>query len=235
MFDPVYLIITGLFAVISMIFSGKLKSKFAYYSQISLSNGLSGKQIAEKMLKDNGIYDVVVQSVAGHLTDHYDPSQKTVNLSENVYHNTSAAAAAVAAHEVGHALQHAQSYRWLQMRSNMVPLVNISSNVWIWVVMGGVFLINANFLGLGQMAILIGLGLLGLATLFSFVTLPVEYDASNRALQWMKEYNILQPNEFEAAEDSLNWAARTYLVAAIGSLATFVYFAMKFLGNAKRE
>ncbi len=234
MFDPIYMLITVVFSVTSMLISSKLKSKFAHYSTVYLANGLSGKQIAEKMLQDNGITDVVVESVSGHLTDHYNPGNKTVNLSESVYGGTSAASAAVAAHEVGHAVQHAQNYNWLQMRSNLVPLVNISSKMWIWVVMGGMFLMNASNFGLGQLIVFIGLGLLGIATLFSFITLPVEYDASKRALIWLKEYNILQPEEYDGAEDSLKWAARTYLVAAIGSLATFLYFAIKFLGNNRK-
>ncbi len=234
-FDPIYMVITGVFSVISLVVSNKLKSKFQFYSNTQLSNRMSGKEIAEKMLKDNGIFDVVVQSVSGHLTDHYNPVNKTVNLSENVYNSTSAASAAVASHEVGHAVQHATGYNWLMMRSKLVPIVNISSKFWIWIVMGGMFLMNANNFGLGQTVVLLGLGLLGIATLFSFITLPVEYDASNRALEWLKTKNMLLPEEYIGAEDSLKWAARTYLVAAIGSLATLVYFAMKFLGNNRKE
>ncbi|MFA9290614.1 MAG: zinc metallopeptidase [Solirubrobacteraceae bacterium] len=234
-FDPIYMVITGVFSVISLVVSNKLKSKFQFYSNTQLSNRMSGKEIAEKMLKDNGIFDVVVQSVSGHLTDHYNPVNKTVNLSENVYNSTSATSVAVASHEVGHAVQHATGYNWLMMRSKLVPIVNISSKFWIWIVMGGMFLMNANNFGLGQTVVLLGLGLLGIATLFSFITLPVEYDASNRALEWLKTKNMLLPEEYIGAEDSLKWAARTYLVAAIGSLATLVYFAMKFLGNNRKE
>jgi len=222
-FDPIYLIVIGVPFLLSLYVSSKLKSKFRHYSEVYLANGMSGKEIAEKMLSDNGIHDVKVVSVQGQLTDHYNPANKTVNLSEVVYHERNAAAAAVAAHECGHAVQHAKSYAWLQMRSKMVPAVNISSHLLQWVLMGGIVL----YFSSGNSIVLwIGIALFAVTTLFAFVTLPVEYDASNRALAWMKEKNMVMPNEYAGAQDSLKWAARTYLVAALGSLAQLLYFVM---------
>lgn len=221
--DSLYLIVIGVPMLLSMYISYQLKNKFKHYSKLHLANGMSGKEIAEKMLADNGIYDVKVISVAGQLTDHYNPMNKTVNLSEVVYHERNAAAAAVAAHECGHAVQHAKGYSWLQMRSKMVPMVNISSNLLQWVLMGGIVL----FMSSGNSTVLwIGIVLFAVTTLFAFVTLPVEYDASNRALAWLKEKNMVLPNEYAGAKDALSWAARTYLVAAIGSLAQLLYFVM---------
>lgn len=221
--DPIYLIVIGVPMLLSMYISYQLKSKFKHYSKVHLVNGMSGKEIAEKMLSDNGIHDVKVISTPGQLTDHYNPANKTVNLSEVVYHERNAAAAAVAAHECGHAVQHAKGYSWLQMRSKMVPMVNISSNLLQWVLMGGIILYASS----GITSVLwIGIVLFAITTAFAFVTLPVEYDASNRALAWLKERNMVQSNEYDGAKDALKWAARTYLVAAIGSLAQLLYFVM---------
>lgn len=222
-FDPIYLIVIGVPFLLSLYVSSKLKSKFRHYSKVYLANGMSGKEIAEKMLADNGIHDVKVVSVQGQLTDHYNPATKTVNLSEVVYHERNAAAAAVAAHECGHAVQHARAYHWLQMRSKMVPAVNISSHLLQWVLMGGILLYFSSGFSL---VLWIGIALFAVTTLFSFVTLPVEYDASNRALAWLKEKNMVLPNEYAGAEDALKWAARTYVVAALGSLAQLLYFVM---------
>ena len=211
---------------ISMYVQWRLKSKFEEYSQVGLSNGLSGKEIAEKMLRENGIMDVRVVSVEGRLTDHYNPQDKTVNLSPNVYHGRSVSAAAVASHECGHAVQHATAYAWLQVRSKLVPVLTISSRYMQWVILGGILLINTSIIPLA-----IGVGLFALTTLFSFITLPVEYDASNRALAWIDRNGIVTPREHEMAADALKWAARTYLVAAIGSLATLLYYVSILMGR----
>ena len=226
-----YLILGGAIAALSGFVSNKLKSKFAFYSKVHLQNGMSGKEIAEKMLADNGIRDVKVISVKGQLTDHYNPSNKTVNLSEVVYNQRNAASAAVAAHECGHAVQHAIAYSWLSMRSKLVPMVSISSKLSQWVIMGGLMLMATTSIG-GTIA-MIGLGLYAMQTLFSFITLPVEYDASNRALAWLEKENMVTAEELSGSKDALKWAARTYLVAAIGSLATLLYFAMRVLGNRR--
>jgi len=223
--DIGYLVIAGVFALISGLVSRKLKSKFEHYSNVHLRNGMSGAEIAEKMLADHGIRDVKVISTPGMLTDHYNPSNKTVNLSEGVYAQRNASAAAVAAHEVGHAVQHAQAYSWLQMRSKLVPVVSLASKYSMWVVMGGFMLMATTAIG-GTIA-WVGLAMYGMGTLFSFVTLPVEYDASNRALAWLKNKNMVSQEEYAGAEDALKWAARTYVVAAIGSLATLLYYAMR--------
>jgi len=221
--DPIYLIVVGVPMLLSMFVSSQLKNKFRHYSKVHLANGMSGKEIAEKMLADNGIHDVKVISTPGQLTDHYNPINKTVNLSEVVYHERNAAAAAVAAHECGHAVQHAKGYSWLQMRSKMVPVVSISSNLLQWVLMGGLILYATSQISI---VLWIGIALFAVTTVFAFVTLPVEYDASNRALAWLKERNMVMPNEYDGAKDALKWAARTYLVAAIGSLAQLLYFVM---------
>lgn len=226
-----YYIIAGLIFVVSLYVSNKLKSKFKHYSKVHLQNGMTGKEIAEKMLHDNGIYDVKVISTPGMLTDHYNPAKKTVNLSEGVYTQRNAAAAAVAAHECGHAVQHARAYGWLSMRSNLVPIVQVASQFSQWAIMGGIILMAMNMFGVGQTVLLVGIVLYGAGTLFSFITLPVEYDASKRALVWLETGNMLNSQEHKAAEDSLKWAARTYVVAAIGSLATLLYFLSMFLGN----
>jgi len=224
-----YYILIGLIALVSMSVSSKLKRKFKEYSQLHLSNGMSGAEVAEKMLHDHGIYDVRVISTPGRLTDHYNPKDKTVNLSEAVYAQRNAAAAAVAAHECGHAVQHAQAYTWLQMRSQMVPIVQVASGLSQWVIMGGLILSATSALGSSLM--LMGIILYGIVTAFTLVTLPVEYDASNRAIKWMEAKHIVNQQELAGAKDSLKWAARTYLVAAIGALATLAYFVLRFLGS----
>lgn len=206
----------------------RLQSKFDKYSKVHLRNGMSGAEIATKMLHDHGIYDVKVISTPGRLTDHYNPGDKTVNLSEAVYNQRNAAAAAVAAHEVGHAVQHATAYSWLTMRSKMVPMVNIASNLVQWVLIGGIVAIQAFN---NSTVLLIGIVLFAVTTAFSLITLPVEYDASNRALKWLKTKNMVSQEEYAGAEDSLKWAARTYLVAAISSIGTLLYYVMIFMGR----
>ncbi|MAC63986.1 MAG: hypothetical protein CMC02_04215 [Flavobacteriaceae bacterium] len=224
-----YYLIAGIMFIVSLYVSNKLKSKFKNYSKMHLQNGMSGKEIAEKMLRDNGIYDVKVISTPGMLSDHYNPNKKTVNLSEGVYSQRNAAAAAVAAHECGHAVQHAKSYSWLKMRSALVPVVSVASNLSQWVILAGLVLLYTSTLG--PTIFFIGIVLFGLGTLFSFITLPVEYDASNRALAWLETENMLTRQEHDAAQDSLKWAARTYVVAALGSLATLLYFVGIFMGS----
>lgn len=226
-----YYILIGAIALVSFIVSNRLKSKFNHYSKVHLQNGMSGAQIAEKMLQDHGIRDVKVVSTPGMLTDHYNPLNKTVNLSEGVYHQRNAAAAAVAAHECGHAVQHAQAYEWLTMRSQMVPVVNVASGLSMWVVMGGLILGAASGAGFGFYIAVAGLVLMAIATLFAFVTLPVEYDASKRALAWLRHNNMVTREEYAGSEDALKWAARTYVVAAIGALASLVYWAMQVFGS----
>nr|WP_124978823.1 zinc metallopeptidase [Nonlabens xiamenensis] len=222
-----YYLIGGLVMLVSMYVSNKLKSKFRHYSKLKLQNGMSGAEIAQQMLDDNGIHDVKVISVAGQLTDHYNPRDKTINLSEPVYSQRNAAAAAVAAHEVGHAVQHATAYNWLGMRSTLVPVVSVASKLSQWVIIGGIALMATT--AFGNWLLLIGIIMYGMGTLFAFVTLPVEYDASKRALAWLENNRMLTREEHEGAEDALKWAARTYLVAAIGSLATLLYFLSIFL------
>ncbi|MDP2068645.1 MAG: zinc metallopeptidase [Lutibacter sp.] len=227
-----FYILIGLISLVSWLVSQKLKNKFKYYSEVQLENGLSGREIAQKMLNDNGIYDVKIISTPGQLTDHYNPHNKTVNLSESVYEQRNAASACVAAHEVGHAVQHAQAYQWLQLRSTLVPAVNISSKFSQWLVIGGLILGAASGdSGIGFTIAVIGLAMMAVATLFSFITLPVEYDASNRALAWLKTNNMLTNREQDGAKDALTWAARTYLVAAIGSLAMLLYWGIAILGG----
>ena len=219
-----YYLLLLIFAGLSMFVSSRLKSKFKTYSKLQLRNGMSGAEIAEKMLSDQGIRDVKVVSVKGSLTDHYNPMKKTVNLSESVYNERNAAAAAVAAHECGHAVQHAQGYEWLKMRSLLVPVVSISSNLSMWVIIIGLGM----FGGTQNYTIAsIGVAMFALGTLFSFITLPVEYDASNRALAWLRRKNMVSQQELVASKDALKWAARTYVVAAIGSLATLIYLVMR--------
>ena len=226
-----YWIIILATAGFSMWVSGTLKRKFKKYSQQPLQSGMTGKEIAERMLTDHGIRDVKVISTPGHLSDHYNPRTKTVNLSEGVYSQRSAAAAAVAAHECGHAVQHATGYEWLQMRSTLVPMVSVASNLSMWVIFGGLAVTQT--LALGQTIALIGVGMFALGTLFSFITLPVEYDASRRALEWLQRKQIVTQREMAGAEDALKWAARTYVVAAIGSLATLIYLAFRVAGNGR--
>lgn len=224
-----YYIIAGVLFIVSMYVSNKLKSKFKKYSKVHLQNGMSGREIAERMLSDNGIHDVKVISTPGMLTDHYNPQKKTINLSEGVFTQRNAAAAAVAAHETGHAIQHAQAYSWLQLRSQLVPVVSVASRFSQWVIFGGLMLMMTT--AMGSTILLIGIILYGMGTLFSFVTLPVEYDASKRALVWLENENMLSSQEHDAAEDSLKWAARTYVVAAVGSLATLLYFLSIYMGR----
>ncbi len=219
-------VIFGLIALAGWLVQSKLKSKFKQYSKITLQNGMSGKEIAEKMLADHGITDVRVISVKGRLTDHYNPADKTVNLSEAVYNQRNAAAAAVAAHEVGHAVQHAQAYSWLQFRSKMVPTVNVTGKLAQFAILGGILLVNSF-----PQLLLLGIVFFAFSVLFTFVTLPVEYDASNRALAWLESAHMLAPNEYDGAKDALKWAARTYVVAAVGALATLFYYVMIYMGR----
>lgn len=225
-----YLIIFVIFMVLSLIVSKTLNSRIEQYSKIPLSSGMTGREVAEKMLRDNGIYDVRVTSVAGTLTDHYNPADKTVNLSAGVYSSNSIAAAAVAAHECGHAVQHATAYRWLNMRSRMVPMVQFGSQWAQWILLAGIVLLNfASFIG--QWVLLIGIVLFAVTTLFSIITLPVEYNASERAVEWLDSTGITSGQETVKAKDALKWAARTYLIAALSSLATLLYYIFIFLGR----
>src|SRR6478672_3945631 len=227
-----YYILLGAIALVSWLVGARLKSKFAHYSHLHLQNGMSGAEIAEKMLQDHGIRDVKVISTPGMLTDHYNPIDKTVNLSEGVYNQRNAAAAAIAAHECGHAVQHAHAYQWLTMRSKMVPVVNVSSSMSQWLIMGGLILgVASKGSSLGLYVAVMGLVLMAIATVFSFITLPVEYDASNRALAWLKNKNMVSQQEYAGAEDALKWAARTYVVAALGALASLLYWAFQILGR----
>ena len=221
-----YYILIGLIALVSFAVSSKLKSKFAEYSKVHLRNGMSGAEIATQMLQDHGIYDVKVISTPGQLTDHYNPADKTVNLSEGVYNQRNAAAAAVAAHECGHAVQHAVGYQWLTMRSQLVPIVNVASTYMQWILLAGILMIKTF-----PQLLLIGIIVFAATTLFSIVTLPVEYDASNRALAWLENKRMLNNQEYDAAKDALKWAARTYVVAAIGSIATLLYYVMIYMGR----
>jgi len=227
-----FYIIIGVISLLSWLVSNKLKKKFKHYSNLHLRNGMSGAEIAQKMLIDHGITDVKVISTPGMLTDHYNPKNKTVNLSEGVYNQRNAASAAVASHEVGHAVQHAKAYEWLQLRSKLVPTVSVTSKLSQWLVIGGIILGAASGnTGIGFIIAVIGLGFMALATIFSFITLPVEYDASNRALAWLKTNNIVSQDEYEGSQDALKWAARTYLVAALGSLAMLLYWGLQILGG----
>lgn len=226
-----YYVLIGAIALVSWLVSNQLKRKFAHYSKVQLRNGMSGREIAERMLADNGIYDVEVISVRGQLTDHYNPKNKTVNLSEAVYNQRNAAAAAVAAHEVGHAVQHATAYRALEMRSSLVPVVSVTSGMSQWLVIGGLLMGAAAGVGMGYYVAVAGLVFMAMATAFSLITLPVEYDASNRALAWLKGKHMLSQEEYAGAEDALKWAARTYLVAAIGALASLLYWALQVFGG----
>lgn len=212
-------ILSLIFIGISMLVSFTLKSKFKSYSKLLLANGLTGKQVAEKMLKENGIYDVTVVSVGGFLSDHYNPLTKTVNLSPDVYNGSSVSAAAVAAHECGHAVQHSTSYQWLMLRSRLVPVVQISSNLVQWILLAGIFMINT-FPGL----LLAGIILFGVVTLFSVITLPVEFDASRRALSWLNQTNVTNQTEYPKAKNALWWAAMTYVVAAVASVVTLIQY-----------
>lgn len=226
------IVITLFIMLVSWIVSSRLKSKFEKYSRMGLSSNLSGREIAEAMLRDNGITNVRVMSVEGKLTDHYNPANRTVNLSPDVYQGRSAAAAAVAAHEVGHAVQHAKAYSFLEFRSAMVPIQNISAtviNVVFMAMMFGAFFLKG-ILDM-QTALLIIIACYSVMTLFAFVTLPVEFDASKRALAWIEQKGIVNAREHEMAKDALNTAALTYVIAALGSLITLLYFVLQFLGT----
>ena len=218
-------IIFIVFMILSWIVSATLKSKFKKYSKIPVDNGMSGKDVAEKMLRDNGIFDVKIESVAGSLTDHYNPQTKTINLSQDVFNSRSIAAAAVAAHETGHAIQHATAYTWLTLRSKLVPVVSFSSKWVQWVLLAGVIFVNTF-----PELLLCGIVLFALTTLFSFITLPVEINASQRALEWLSTTNVTSYQNHDKAQDALKWAAYTYVVAALGSLATLLYYIMIFTG-----
>ena len=218
------------FALLSYLVSARLKSKFENYSQIPLPNGMTGRDVAEKMLRDNGIYDVRVTCTPGHLTDHYNPADQTVNLSESVFYNCSIASAAVAAHECGHAVQHATAYAPLRMRSALVPVVSFASNIMSWVLLGGMLLLHSF-----PQLMLFGILLFASTTLFSFITLPVEINASQRALAWLSNAGITNYGTHDKAEDALRSAAYTYVVAALGSLANLLYYVMLFLNARERE
>lgn len=227
-----YLILTIPILLLSIFVQWRFRNKFTKYAEMQLNSGFSGKEVAEKMLQDNGIYNVKVMSLEGQLTDHYNPVDFTVNLSTDVYYGRSVAAAVVAAHECGHAVQHSKSYHWLQLRSNMVPVVSISSTLLQWVLLIGVFLI-----GFTGNPIVFGIGIAGLAllTIFSVITLPVEFDASKRALLWLKNnQNVMHTNEENIqAKDALWWAAMTYVVAALGALANLLYYASVLFGRGR--
>lgn len=227
---PSILFVSLLFVGISMLVSGILKSKFKKYSKVGLYNNMSGKEIAEKMLRDNGIYDVQVISVNGFLSDHYNPMNKTVNLSPDVYSGRSISAAAVAAHECGHAVQHATAYSWLMLRSRLVPVVQFSSSIVQWVLLAGIFMINTF-----PQLLLGGIILFAATTLFSVITLPVEFDASRRALAWLNERNMTTPQEHPKAKDALKWAAMTYVVAALASIATLVQYILIYMGGSRER
>ncbi len=224
-----YYLLSGILFLIGMAVSSTLKRKFQEYGEMPLSEGLSGKEVAEKMLRDNNIHDVRVISADGFLSDHYNPTDKTVNLSPDVYSGRSISAAAVAAHECGHAVQHATAYSMLQLRSALVPIVQISTTMAQWVILAGLGVMG--FGGGNQTILLIGIVLFAASTVFSLITLPVEYDASARALRWMENTNLTTRFEHDKAADALQWAARTYLVAALASVAQLVYFVMIFLNR----
>jgi Zn-dependent membrane protease YugP len=225
-----FYLIMVIFGLISWLVGSRLRSRFREYSAIPLRSGLSGKEVAEKMLRDNGIYDVKVMSVEGQLTDHYNPLTKTVNLSPGVYSGRSVASAAVAAHECGHAVQHAQAYSWLQLRSALVPVISFSSNFITIMLIIGIILVQFSIVPLA-----IGVGLLAVTTLFSLITLPVEFDATRRGLAWLDAVHLTSGEEHEKAANALKWAATTYVVAALGSIATLMYYVMILLGGRRNH
>lgn len=227
-FDGTGLLIFAVFAILSWLVGQRLRSKFAKYSQIPLRSGISGAEAAAKMLQDAGISDVRIVSVAGRLTDHYNPADKTVNLSAEVYQGRNAAAVAVAAHECGHAVQHAKAYGMLKVRSAMVPVLSVSSRYLSWVILIGIFMINTT-----PFPLMLGIGLFALTTLFAFVTLPVEFDASRRALAWMGSTGLVDQREMGMSKDALKWAAMTYVVAALASLAQLLYLVMIMMGGRR--
>jgi Zn-dependent membrane protease YugP len=221
----IWIIFIG-FMILSWVVSMVLKSKFKKYSKIPIDNGMTGKEVAERMLRDNGIYDVKIVSVQGHLTDHYNPADKTINLSQDVYNGRHISAAAVAAHEIGHAIQHSKAYAWLGFRSKLVPAVSFASKWVQWVLLAGVLLVQTF-----PAVLLAGIVLFAMTTVFSFITLPVEIDASRRALAWLSNAGITSYQNHDKAQNALKWAAYTYVVAALGSLATLMYYVMIFLGS----
>lgn len=228
---PSIMIVSLIFIGISMLVSMILKSRFAAFGKIPLAARLTGKQVAEKMLRENGIYDVKVVSVEGFLSDHYNPANKTINLSPEVYHNYSVAAAAVAAHETGHAIQHATAYAWLTLRSKLVPAVQVSSTVVNWVLLIGVFMAASG----NPTLLLVGIALFALSVIFSLITLPVEFDASRRALEWLNRTNVTNPQEYPKAKNALTWAAMTYVVAALAAVVTLLQYVMIYMGSRERE
>lgn len=219
------MVIGGIMSLVGMFVTSRLRNKFEYYSQVGLRNGMSGREIAEAMLRHYGIYDVKVQLSEGYLSDHYNPADKTVNLSETVYNGRSVSAAAVAAHECGHAVQHAEAYSMLQFRSAIVPFVKVSSGLQQFLLLGSMLMISSAF---GKTLLLITIVTFGVTALFSLVTLPVEFDASNRALKWLEKTNSTLPQEHEGAKDALWWAAMTYVAAALAALASFLYLIMEY-------
>jgi hypothetical protein len=223
----IWIIFIG-FMILSLIVSGVLKSKFNKYSKIPLDNGMSGREVAEKMLRDNGIADVRIESVQGQLTDHYNPADKTINLSQEVYNGRNISSAAVAAHECGHAVQHAKAYAWLGFRSKLVPAVSFASKWVQWILLAGILMVRT-FPAL----LLAGIVLFALTTIFSFITLPVEIDASRKALAWLSNAGITSYQNHALAQDALKWAAYTYVIAALGSLATLLYYIMIFTGSRR--
>ena len=225
--SPIWLLMILIFGASAFV-GWRLRSKFNEYAQIGLGNGLSGAEIAQKMLNENGIHDVRVVSVEGMLTDNYNPQEKTVNLSADVYYGRSVASAAVAAHECGHAVQHQVAYAPLKFRSAMVPVLTLSSRYMQWVLLGGILLLQTTPIPLA-----IGVALFALTTLFAFITLPVEFDASKRALAWIQSRGLVNEREYGFAKDALWWAAMTYVVAALGSLATLLYYASLLLGGRR--
>jgi Zn-dependent membrane protease YugP len=228
---PGIMLVSLLFIGISLIVSMVLKGKFSKYSKIPLANGMTGKQVAEKMLRENGIYDVKVTASQGFLSDHYNPANKTVNLSPEVYEGTSISSAAVAAHECGHAVQHANSYNWLMLRSRLVPAVQVTSNlVNIVLIIGVIMAASGN-----TTLLLVGIAMMAITVLFTLVTLPVEFDASKRALAWLETTNVTNSTEYPKAKDALKWAAMTYVVAALAAVVTLVQYIMIFLGSRDRN
>ena len=228
---PSIMIVSFIFLGISMLVSLVLKGKFAKYSKVGLRSGLTGREIAEKMLRENGIYDVKVISVNGFLSDHYNPANKTVNLSPDVYNGSSVAAAAVSAHECGHAVQHATAYQWLAMRSKLVPAVQITSNLVNWVLLVGVIMAASG----NTTVLLVGILLMAVTVLFTLITLPVEFDASKRALAWLNHTNVTTTDEYPKAKDALKWAALTYVVAALAAVVTLVQYILIYMGSRDRN
>jgi Zn-dependent membrane protease YugP len=228
---PSILLVSLLFIGISMVVSLILKRRFATYSKIPLSARLTGKEVSEKMLRENGIYDVKVVSVEGFLSDHYNPLNKTINLSPEVYNNYSVAAAAIAAHETGHAVQHATAYSWLTLRSKLVPVVQFSSTLVNWILLIGVIMASSG----NSTLLLVGIGLFALSVLFSIITLPVEFDASRRALAWLQQTNVTTATEYPKAKNALTWAAMTYVVAALAAIVTLVQYVLIYMGGRDRS